>query len=99
MNSQFYAHRHADIILNSDYVIRKEIEDVIKAISYKQILDEYEKANLSKKGAGKKESKGRQSTLNTSFKQEFKARDWQVERSVFDSSDQDLKIDFWKRDV
>jgi hypothetical protein len=96
-----YAHRYADIILNSDYELKKEIEAIIKSISYKDILQEYEKENVSRKDLGKREAQGRQSVINTKFREHFLNRGWIAEKNVFtvDKKEPDLKLDFWKREV
>ena len=101
MNNQIYAHRHADIILNSDYELRKEIDEIIKNISYADVVKFHEADNITRKGGGKKEAKGRQATINLKFREEFTKRKWDAEKYVFEenSADHDLKIDFWKRNV
>lgn len=35
MKYEAYAHRFADIILNSDYALKQEIEEIIKGLSLK----------------------------------------------------------------
>jgi hypothetical protein len=101
MNFQTYSHRYADIILNSDYDLKKEIEDVIKVISFSDVKKEYELENEEKTKLGQKTAKGRQSKINSKFRSEFLKREWTKEKNVFGDSteEQDLKIDFWKRNV
>src|SRR5258708_2743452 len=99
MNFEVYPHRYADIILNSDYEIKKEIEETVKRVSYKDVLKEYERQNLERGTSGKKEIQGKQTIINSSFKKEFIGRGWEPEKSVFEDDEQDLKIDFWKRSV
>jgi hypothetical protein len=67
MNFQTYSHRYADIILNSDYDLKKEIEDVIKVISFSDVKKEYELENEEKTKLGQKTAKGRQSKINSKF--------------------------------
>jgi hypothetical protein len=43
MKYETCAHRFADIILNSDYALKQEIEEVIKGISFDAVLSEFEK--------------------------------------------------------
>jgi len=99
MKYEPYAHRFADIILNSDYALRLEIDDVIRSISFDVVLQEFEKENQLRTGAGKRPPQGKQSTINAIFRKEFSARGWQTEKNVFDDPENDLTIDFWKRNV
>jgi len=99
MKYEIYAHRFADIILNSDYALKQEIEEVIKGISFDTILAEFEKENQRRVGAGKRPPQGKQSTINALFRKEFSVRGWQVEKNVFNDPENDLAIDFWKRNV
>jgi hypothetical protein len=102
MNFQIYPHRYADIILNSDYDLRKEIEEVIKAISYNDVISEYEIENEELLKIGKKTTQGRQKKINSRFRDEFLKKGWEKEKSVFgdiNQSEQDLKIDFFKRRI
>jgi hypothetical protein len=102
MNFQTYPHRYADIILNSDYDLRKEIEDVIKMISYDDVIAEYEIENEELLKQGKKTNKGRQKNINSKFRDEFLKRGWEKEKNVFGETnqlEQDLKIDFFKRKI
>ncbi len=99
MNFDIYSHRYADIILNSDYEIKKEVEEIIKKVNYKDILKEYESQNIQRNSSGQKEIQGKQKVLNSSFKAEFEKRKWETEKYVFEDEEQDLKIDFWKRNI
>ncbi len=102
MQYQVYAHRYADIILNSDYELKKEIEDVTRTISFSDVQKEYDLQNTERKIAGKKEHQGRQAIINTHFRKHFVDRGWLSEKYVFGDStttDQDLKLDFYKRKV
>lgn len=102
MNYQIYAHRYADIILNSDYELKKEIEEIIKSISYNEIIKNYEFTNKTRKTEKRKEIKGKQTILNQKFKETFIAKGWDKEKYVFENaenSEQELKIDFLKRDT
>src|ERR1700741_1421028 len=102
MNFQLYAHRYADIILNSDYDLRMEIEDVIKIISYNDVVTEYGIENDELLKLGKKTNQGRQKKINSKFREEFLKRGWEKEKNVFgdvSQVEQDLKIDFFKRKI
>lgn len=99
MKNEIYAHRFADIILNADYALKQEIEDVIKSISFDTILIEYEIENQRRCDSGKRPPQGKQSTINALFRKEFLARGWQSEKNVFNDPENDLAIDFWKRNV
>jgi hypothetical protein len=80
MNYQVYSHRYADIILNSDYEIKKEIEEIIKKISYKDIVSEFGIQNSERGTVGKKEIQGKQTIINFLFKKEFDAKSWESEK-------------------
>ena len=41
MEYDWYAQRFADIILNSDYALKKEIEEIIKSISLKNVTERF----------------------------------------------------------
>ena len=85
--------------LNSDYDLKKEIEDVIQSIDFNDIQKRYEEENIKRKALGKKLAQGKQSTINSMFKEEFDKRDCECEKNVFNDPDNDLAIDFWKRKV
>lgn len=100
MNYKKYVHRYADIILNSDYELRQELEQILNSISYENISKIFDQRNLERKSEGKKLMRGMQPILNERFKTEFAERGWEEEKSVFGSEeDNDLRIDFWKRKV
>ena len=99
MNYQTHSHRFADIILNSDYGLKQEIEEVIHSITIETINEEYEEWNKLLMGSGKKPSSGKQSTINRLFRDGLSSRGWEVEKNVFNSSENDLVMDFWKRKV
>ena len=100
MNHKKYIHRYADIILNSDYELREELEEILSSISYERITELFDERNLLRKDAGKKLMKGKQPIMNERFKEEFLRRGWEEEKSVFGSEeDNDLRIDFWKRKI
>jgi len=80
MKYEIYAHRFADIILNSDYALKQEIEEVIKGISFYNVLDEFEKENQRCVEKGKRPPQGKQSTINALFRKEFLVRGWQAEK-------------------
>jgi hypothetical protein len=97
MQTKIYAHRYADIILNSDYQLKQEIESVIASLTMPRLDAEFEELNARRAAEGKKSAKGKQSTANIIFKQEFTDRGWEAEKNVFNDPGNDLAIDFWKR--
>jgi len=99
MNVDSYAHRFADVILNSDYELKKEIEDVIRSFDYDMVERRFQEENVRRKELSKKLAQGKQSTINQMFREEFQKRGWEVEKNVFNDPDNDLTIDFWKRNV
>jgi hypothetical protein len=99
MQYDWYTHRFADIILNSDYALKQEIEEVIQSISFVEVQKRFDRENKSRRLNGKKEAKGKQSTINAIFRDEFSGRDWELEKNVFNDPTNDLSIDFWKRKV
>ena len=82
MYYESYAHRFADIILNSDYELKLEIEDVIKSIYLESVLKRFDKNNENKIADGKKPAKGKQSTINLMFREKFLEKDWELEKNV-----------------
>jgi hypothetical protein len=100
MKTEVYPHRFADVILNSDYAIRKEIDEVIRSITLPEAKRRFEADNAAKVAANKKPAKGLQSTINILFRERFaQLKDWDVEKNVFGDPENDLAIDFWKRDI
>ncbi len=100
MKHKIYSHRYSDIILNSDYELKQEIEGILNSITYQDVSDIFHQRNEERKGENKKLMKGMQSVLNERFKEEFRKRNWEEEKSVFGAGeDNDLRIDFWKRKV
>lgn len=96
---EIYSHRFAEIILNSDFQIRKEIDLIIKRITFDDVIKKFNHDNLTKNQVGKKVSVAKQSTINTLFREEFIKLGWDTEKNVFDDPENDLIIDFWKRDI
>jgi len=94
-----YSHRFADIILNSDYDLKMEIEEVIAAIAFGNVERRFSEVNEERIAQGKNPAKGKQSTINRMFREQFQARGWEVEKNVFNDPGNDLAIDFWKRNV
>jgi hypothetical protein len=94
-----YSHRFADIILNSDYEIKKEIDLIVHNLDFNHICKKYEADNLEKKAKGKKEYQGKQATINAILRNEFKKKDWELEKNVFNDPENDLTIDYWKRSI
>lgn len=99
MDYDTYPHRFADIILNSDYALKREIEDVVQSIVFDNVVVRFEVENTRRIGEGKKPAQGKQSTINVMFKEEFEKRGWEVEKNIFNDPHNDLAIDFWKRNV
>jgi hypothetical protein len=99
MNFITYSHRFADIIINSDYTLRKEIESVISNIGFDEVQKRYEIENEVSLSRGKKARVGMQTSLNGMFKVKFSNMDWETEKKVFGNKEQDLVIDFWKRKI
>jgi hypothetical protein len=100
MNYKTYVHRYADIILNSDYELRQDVESILASISFDKISKTFEEKNHERQMDGKKQMKGMQPILNDEFKSLFLKKGWEEEKSVFGSEeDNDLRIDFWKRKV
>jgi hypothetical protein len=69
-----YPHRYADIILNSDYAIRSEIEAIVRGVSLASCLERYRVENARRVEIGRKEAKGYQTVLNLVFKEQFLQR-------------------------
>jgi hypothetical protein len=99
MRYDWYPHRFADIILNSDYALKQEIERVIQSVSFDDVLARFEQENEHRKSSGRKEAQGKQSTINAIFREEFAKFGWEIEKNVFNDPINDLTIDFWKRQV
>ncbi len=93
---EVYVHRFADVILNSDYKVKKEIEEVVQSINYSDAATRYDQENAAKQQQGKKPSVGRQSTLNSIFKEQFEKRGWGSPENIFDDPLNDLTMDFLK---
>lgn len=99
MRYEIYSHRFADIILNSDYSLKIEMEGIIGAISFDEIEVEFKMNNAEKEEQGKRAAKGKQSTINAAFKKRFVEAGWEQEKNVFNDPQNDLVIDFWRRKV
>jgi hypothetical protein len=96
---EVYPHRYADIILNSDYELKKEIEEIIKSIDFESACREFESQNENRKQHKKRPLVGKQLIINAMFRKEFEQRGWELEKNIFNDPENDLVIDFWKRDV
>jgi len=97
LHSEIYSHRYADVILNSDYDIKREIEEVIKAVDFQEVLLRYSNHNSDRLLNGKKLATGKQSTINSMVREQFINRSWEAEKNVFNDPLNDLALDFWKR--
>ena len=99
MNYETYPHRFADIILNADYALKQEIESVIQALRFEDVVNAYDVESSSRTATGRKPPQGKQSTINVMFKKMFIEKGWEAEKNVFNDAENDLAIDFWKREV
>lgn len=99
MNTEQHSHRFADIILNSDYELRTDIENIIRNIQLPEIEQAYTQTNALRVTAGKRNAQGKQSSLNQLFRTRFKEKDWEAEKNVFSDPEHDLVLDFFKRAV
>jgi hypothetical protein len=99
MKYLLYSHRFADIIINSDYAIRQEIEKTIDKIGIETIIERYKVDNAELINKGKKSKVGMQASLNSIFREKFCEIGWEKEKNVFGDISNDLVIDFWKRDI
>ena len=79
MNFDSYAHRFADVILNSDYEIRKEIDNVIRSVDLAEVKRRFDEENLKRKESGKKLLMGWQAIINAVFKDQTTANDFQTQ--------------------
>ena len=82
MRYQTLAHRFADIILNSDYALKQEIEEVISSIFFETVLTKFKEENQRRKDTGKRLAQDKQSTINALFRIEFGSRGWEAEKNV-----------------
>ena len=71
MKYDSYPHRFADVVLNSDYELKREIEDVVQSITFDNVVVRFEVENARRVSEGKKPAQGRQSTVNAMFREEF----------------------------
>jgi hypothetical protein len=99
MKFEAYAHRFADIILNADYALKQEIEEIIQQVEFGEVTSQFEKETELRKVGGRTPPQGKQSTINAIFRKLFTSRGWDAEKNVFNDDENDLAIDFWKRDV
>ena len=79
-----YAHRFADIILNSEYALKKEIEQTIQSIDFKEVEKRFDKENTKRKSQDKKPAKGKQATINLMFRELLESKGWEAEKNVFE---------------
>lgn len=99
MNHDTYPHRHADIILNSEYELKQEILDVIQSIDTNEVQRRFDSENALRKQSDKKLLKGKQSIINLMCLEEFMKRGWETQKNVFNDPKNDLAIDYWKRKI
>lgn len=99
MKYKKYAHRYADIILNSEYTIKNEIDEILDKLTFEKIEAKYQEINLDNIQSGKQVRKGKQHAINSLLKASFQEKGWEVEKKVFNDADNDLLIDFWKNKI
>jgi len=99
MQYETYAHRYADVILNSDYELRQNIEQAILSVDFADIIARYEAENAERARRESRPAQGKQSVINMVFRERFVDLGWEIEKKVFSGADNDLSIDFWKRGV
>jgi hypothetical protein len=99
MNAEQHSHRFADIILNSDYELRTDIDHIVRSIQVSEIEVAYTDTNAQRLIAGKKSAQGKQPSLNQLFRTRFREKHWEAEKNVFSDPEHDLVIDFLKRGV
>src|ERR1051325_3277837 len=99
MLAEHYSHRYADILLNADYELKQEIDNVVRSIDFYEVERRYTEHNAELVQRGKKPAKGRQATINLMFREQFRKYEWEIEKNVFDDPENDLKMDFWKRRI
>src|SRR5262249_52395585 len=99
MKYEIYPHRFADIILNADYALKREIETVIDILRFEDVVVAFDEESKIRNAGGRKPPQGKQSTINAMFRKLFTERGWEAEKNVFNDLENDLAIDFWKRDV
>lgn len=80
MKYETYAHRFADIILNSDYALKQEIEAVIQSISLELVDFTFDQENQLRAANRKRLAQGKQSSINALFRAEFNKRGWEAEK-------------------
>lgn len=71
MKCKKYAHRYADIILNSEYTIKNEIDGILDQLNFSNIELKFDEINREKENIGKKIQKGRQPAINALLKDLF----------------------------
>jgi len=68
-------------------------------VAFDAVLAEFSSENQRRAGVGQRPAQGKQSTINALLRREFSARGWQTEKNVFNDPENDLVIDFWKRNI
>jgi hypothetical protein len=99
VNYEACSHRFADVILNSNYELKTEIEEIVQGIEFGAVESRFEIENEKRKSEGKRIAIGKQSTINLIFREEFEKRGWEAEKNVFNDPGNDLTLDFWKRNI
>jgi hypothetical protein len=99
MQYESYTHRFADVILNSDYQLRQEIEQALRAVAFADVVSRYDAENAERARQRSKPAQGKQAMINKLLRESFLHLGWETEKKVFSGEDNDLAIDFWKRDV
>ena len=99
MKFDTFSHRFADIILNSDIEIKDDISKAIRELDYEEIIERFERENVERTKGNKKVSKGKQSTINSMFREKLMGLGWEIEKPVFKDVENELIMDFWKRQI
>lgn len=78
METTPYAHGYADIILNSDYSLYREVMDTVAAVQFDTLVTSFERENEARSQQNKQPMKGKQATINTLLRNRFSARGWET---------------------
>jgi hypothetical protein len=72
MKYDWYAHRFADIILNADYALKKEMKGIIGSISFQDVLERFTIENEQKRLADEKRPTASNLRLTPCFGKRFR---------------------------
>lgn len=79
--------------------LKKEIDDVVRALDFNEVERRFSQHNAERVLLKKKPAQGKQATINLMFRELFQKREWEIEKNVFDDPENDLKMDFWRRQI